>query len=350
MDLRSPDRRGDAARVLFERHVDDVRVVCRANMRDDPAAVEDMVNETFVRLLANAERIREGHRVDHWLVSVAKNVCIDSRRRRYRSAEVPIEQGERVHDGGQLADTVVEREFVRDGLSHLSPNDRTLLAMRYLDERTYGEIAEVTGSTYQSIKARTHNARRRLRHWVDERAGALIPVPLMRWLRGFVQQLQGANPPAWQAVGALIVATAISLPLVGGGAQADAAASERPAGAQIVVAKHASTLRLAEPAPVRARAKTQADRRRATTKPTGRRAAITRSPQPRQHVDIPLAGTGHGVRTAPPDSPPDYQYRVVSGDLVAFEAYNEPELQPVNEPACEAVAESPALVSCSSAR
>jgi RNA polymerase sigma-70 factor (ECF subfamily) len=352
LDLRSPDRRREAARVLFERYVEDVRVVCRANMRDDPAAVDDMVNETFLRLLAHADRIRDGHRVGHWLLAVAKNVCADSKRRRYRTAEVPIEYAHRIDDGTVLAETVIERQLLRQGLARLNPNDRALLSLHYLDDCSYSDIAERTGSTYQSIKARTHTARRRLREWAEERAQVLIPVPLLNWLRNIEQQLHGQTPLAWQAVGTVVVAAVIGLSPVIGGDSPAIAAGEGPHARQAATAIEkpravpVAQVRRHTPAVVLPQV------RKPATLPT--RSSARESKQHSQHdeVVVPLGNTGHGIRTGGPSGPPDYRYSTdaVPGEPTGVEFYNKDAHPTVNEPACEAVATAPAVVTCTSSR
>ncbi len=117
---------------------------------------EDVVQEVFLRLvqsppsLPDAVRGRAGLERSHllsWLHKVARNCCMDvlraESRRKRRETEVAERDLARVETGtAGAADT---REAVEFGLEKLPPDQKEVLVLRLLGDRSYREIAEITG-------------------------------------------------------------------------------------------------------------------------------------------------------------------------------------------------------------
>jgi RNA polymerase sigma-70 factor, ECF subfamily len=61
------------------------------------------------------------------------------------------------------------RTWVRNALDHMSPNDREVLVLRYLEMLSNQEIAEVLGITVGAVKVRHLRALERLRGTLDDR-------------------------------------------------------------------------------------------------------------------------------------------------------------------------------------
>ena len=54
-------------------------------------------------------------------------------------------------------------------LSELSPNHRTVVVLREIEELSYAEIAEILGIATGTVMSRLHRARRELRRlWLDD--------------------------------------------------------------------------------------------------------------------------------------------------------------------------------------
>lgn len=122
-----------------------------ARMVGDPDAAEDIVQESFVRLLRRPDLDGEDARL--WLFTVATNLVRDrgrtaARRRRLLEAS-PIEP-----PAAGSADQRLEREekvaAVRAALDRLPARDRQLLLMREEGFR-YHEIAHVVGVAPGSV-------------------------------------------------------------------------------------------------------------------------------------------------------------------------------------------------------
>lgn len=152
---------------LFERHVGTVRGVIAKNVRD-PDDMADCVQEVFARAFEDLHKLREPARFRAWLLSIARHVSVDRRRRRvndtgHSSDQESDELPTAMPSPGSQFELAELGRTVRGSLAALSPRDATAVAMAtYLD---FGpaEIAAALGVSNGNAKVIVHRARRRLR-------------------------------------------------------------------------------------------------------------------------------------------------------------------------------------------
>ena len=66
---------------IYNRHVDTVYRVCYSFMKNRPET-EDMVQETFLRLLSSQKSFENERHEKAWLIVTASNVCKDTLKNR----------------------------------------------------------------------------------------------------------------------------------------------------------------------------------------------------------------------------------------------------------------------------
>lgn len=148
-----------------------------------PQAAEDIVQETFVRVVHNAVEFKHEARFTTWLYTIARNLCIDHLRkgalRRHPSLdESRGEEGDGPTLGEQTADprASVEREATGTELKEriaravdaLPDEQREVFLMRELANLPFKEIAEVTGVSENTVKSRMRYALERLQDALSE--------------------------------------------------------------------------------------------------------------------------------------------------------------------------------------
>ena len=163
---------GAAAEALVRRFEPQVRRLVRAHR---PRAIpeDDLVQEVFLAVFTRLERYqeREGIPFEHWVSRLTINLCRDAlrseRRRRPASSLTPDALqwiASLVVDPAPPADEVLgARAAVEALLSELPPDDRLLLTLLSLEERSLEEVAALTGRNRTVLKVRAFRARRRLR-------------------------------------------------------------------------------------------------------------------------------------------------------------------------------------------
>lgn len=123
------------------------------------AAGEDAVQETFLELAHRPPELPVGDPeharalLSSWLHKVVRSRCMDAIRAetRRRDRETQAASGD-MADGGQVAvDQGDTREAVRKALDGLPQDQREVLVLRLLGEKTYREIAEITGKKIGTV-------------------------------------------------------------------------------------------------------------------------------------------------------------------------------------------------------
>jgi RNA polymerase sigma-70 factor (ECF subfamily) len=147
----------------------------------DRDRAEDLLQETFLRVLRHLAHYRPEARFSTWIYRIATNLCYNELRTRRRHRLVSIDGGggaaieSTLSGSGRKSDdphaSVVLDEEVRqveEAIRSLPENERIVLVLRFYDEHSYAEIAEILACPVGTVKSRLHAAVRRLRQAVRE--------------------------------------------------------------------------------------------------------------------------------------------------------------------------------------
>jgi RNA polymerase sigma-70 factor (ECF subfamily) len=139
---------------------------------------EDASQEIFLRAYTRLESFDRQRRFSTWLLSVGSNYCIDRLRRRRFSwltlDDAAFELPSKERSPERIALDHEQQAIVQRALQHLPENYRMVTVLRYWNDLSYEEIANVTGLPESTIKTRLHRARHML-------AKALGPEEQMLW-------------------------------------------------------------------------------------------------------------------------------------------------------------------------
>ena len=140
---------------------------CRSVMRD-AAAAEDVLQETFVKIMRHGAAYRAADAKLSWLYRVADNCCFDAlKKRRDRPPPLALE-GElepRAHP------TVDERLRVAGALDRLPVRERQVAVLAFVDGLTQDQIATEIGWSRQTINRKLKEIRDRLGRWLNVNVG-----------------------------------------------------------------------------------------------------------------------------------------------------------------------------------
>jgi RNA polymerase sigma-70 factor (ECF subfamily) len=145
----------------------------------DSVEAEDLVQETYARALAAAQRFEPGSNLKAWLFRILRNAFIDRRRRSQREASPAY--AEELEAEGELAQSTVSElqldqiralvaEDVSAAVQSLPESFRTVILLD-LEGMTEAEVASVLGCATGTVKSRLSRARAVLR----ERLAAYHP-------------------------------------------------------------------------------------------------------------------------------------------------------------------------------
>ena len=135
----------------------------------DATMADDATQQALINIWRNLPRLREPSRFEGWCTRLLVNACHDQARRapRWTSTDPSQIHEPMAHDGiGPVADRVV----LEQGLSRLSLDHRTVLALRYLLELTPDEIADVLDIPRKTVYSRLQRAIASMRAALDAEA------------------------------------------------------------------------------------------------------------------------------------------------------------------------------------
>lgn len=118
---------------------------------------DDLLQETFVQLARDLQRVEQADSQRAWVFAVARNVSATAFRRRRPT-------GLSDHAAAQVAESKPnESGAVAEVLAGLSDRDREILELRLLQELDYSEIAIALAIPIGTVRSRLHYSLRRLR-------------------------------------------------------------------------------------------------------------------------------------------------------------------------------------------
>ena len=141
---------------IYHRQVDTVYRVCYSFMKNAPEA-EDMVQETFLRLISSGTTFESERHEKAWLIVTASNLCKDSLKRWWRRFESLDERFSGMEAPEALANPVLEAVLAL-------PNDyKTAVYMFYYEGYTTAEIAFYQRCPEATVRSRLSRARKQLK-------------------------------------------------------------------------------------------------------------------------------------------------------------------------------------------
>jgi RNA polymerase sigma-70 factor, ECF subfamily len=126
----------------------------------DLAMAEDMVQDTYVKALRNAERFQEGTNLKAWLMRILANNVISMFRHRRVAKENPYPEGFDPSDV-EPADLEV-RDEIAEAIQDLPEDYRKVFLMAALEDSPYQKIAEKLKIPVGTVMSRLWRARQTL--------------------------------------------------------------------------------------------------------------------------------------------------------------------------------------------
>lgn len=135
--------------------------------RDD---AEEALQDAFVRAYRSLERCADRERFGAWLFRILVNRCRTSGARRTRHRRTFVQDEMALLDASEEhpAEQAAVREELERALALLVPDQREAFLLKYVEELSYEEMADVTGTGVSALKMRVKRACERLREILQE--------------------------------------------------------------------------------------------------------------------------------------------------------------------------------------
>jgi RNA polymerase sigma-70 factor (ECF subfamily) len=134
---------------------------------------EDMAQEVFLKMFTRLEQYQGAVPFSHWVSRIAVTTCIDhlraqKRRPEFRWADLSETEAEVLDNmlsddrDETPGDALAARELVHKLLGQLKPEDRLVLTLLDLEQKSVAEVSARTGWNQTLVKVRAFRARRKL--------------------------------------------------------------------------------------------------------------------------------------------------------------------------------------------
>jgi RNA polymerase sigma-70 factor (ECF subfamily) len=163
-----------ALATLVERHYDALRGYLYRMMSGDRALAEDLVQESFLRVLSAAGQYQHPRPFKPWLYAIATNLA----RNHYKRADTRYthavgEDGDAMGEWDAPEEALLAQDEVQAviaALAALSDEQREVIVLYYYQSLEGAEIAAALGIPLGTVRSRLAAGVRRLRQWMEEKA------------------------------------------------------------------------------------------------------------------------------------------------------------------------------------
>jgi len=161
--------------ILYERYTHLLFSVCYKYLGND-ADAEDTVMLVFEKLFDQLKK-SEIQNFKSWIYTITKNECLMQLRRK-KPSECLVEDNLKKLDS-ELMETMIPEHLLSDGngehrirylesaIEVLSSEQKQCIELFYLNEKSYREVEQITGYSYNEVKSHIQNGKRNLKQMME---------------------------------------------------------------------------------------------------------------------------------------------------------------------------------------
>jgi RNA polymerase sigma factor (sigma-70 family) len=155
--------------MIFEKYKRNIYIQCYKILNNEEEA-KDLTVDVFMRALDKFDMYDSHRLILPWLYSIAKHLCIDHIRKKQRFHFTQIAEEEITEieeDPPDEEDPEQIKTRIRTAIDKLKRPQRTCFCLFYMQEKSYDEIAKLTGYSYNQVRSHIQNGRRKFKLILD---------------------------------------------------------------------------------------------------------------------------------------------------------------------------------------
>lgn len=146
----------------------------------DRRRVEDLLQETFLRVYRNRHSYRPVARFSTWLYTIAGNLARSEYRKQKRRQTYSIQSESRDGEEYEMplpdetfspdkdTESTIQERHIQAALRQIPEEFREVVVLRDVQQLAYEEIAEITGLPMGTVKSRINRGRTKLQHLLSD--------------------------------------------------------------------------------------------------------------------------------------------------------------------------------------
>lgn len=136
---------------------------------------EELTQDVFLKVYKGLHRYKGDCRFSTWLYRIAYNTAISEARKRTnetttidetRLADLSEEEVDEALDRTDNSDRLEELERA---IARLNPDEKAIIDLFYIENRSIEEVAGLTGLTEANVKVKLHRSRKKLYLWMTQK-------------------------------------------------------------------------------------------------------------------------------------------------------------------------------------
>lgn len=133
---------------------------------------EDVLQETFVKIYQSLDQLRNVEAERAWVYRIATNEALRWIGRQHEellsTEEVDAQLLESLTEGAYVDYDDGAGRLFQAAILSLPITQRTVFQLRYYDELSYEQIAQITDSRVETLKVNYHYAKQRIKAYIDQ--------------------------------------------------------------------------------------------------------------------------------------------------------------------------------------
>lgn len=143
------------------------------NMIRDREAAEDIAQEVFITVYNKLYMYNASYKFSNWILQISRNKCIDYIRKYKRVYEANLEEVKDITDTDMSPEQTVEfnetKSEILKFINELNDIDRQILILRYTQETTFADLAQILDMSESAVKRRYYKAREKFKEYLMQK-------------------------------------------------------------------------------------------------------------------------------------------------------------------------------------
>ncbi len=154
----------EAYQVIVERYMKRAYYIALGFVRNAQDAL-DVSQESFIKAFRKIKRFDPEKSFFPWFYKLLKNLCLDHIKRRRRTQEIPLDEARVLKEEREDREM---KEILWRSIEELPFEQREVIILRYFQQYSYQEIAEMTARPVGTVMSSLYYAKKRLREAIKK--------------------------------------------------------------------------------------------------------------------------------------------------------------------------------------
>jgi RNA polymerase sigma-70 factor (ECF subfamily) len=154
----------EAYQVIVERYMKRAYYIVLGFVRNSQDAL-DLSQESFIKAFRKIKRFDPERPFFPWFYKLLKNICLDHIKRKSRAHEIPLDE---IRVFKEEREDKEMKEILWKGIESLPFEQREVIILRYFQQLSYQEIAEITAKPIGTVMSSLYYAKKRLKEKIKK--------------------------------------------------------------------------------------------------------------------------------------------------------------------------------------